>query len=215
MTPIETPSEQRTDRDLAEAKGPSGDALGDGVNPYSAPASSKQASDPLKQLSSAPPQTIRVARFPKDSIVPEIVERQIVDVTPVRDRRGNSVNRIPDVGKDWADKETRETERKTDWFFVAPHDVTTFPQLHGWYVVFSLYEPSYDSNKHAIFGGQGRHIHEDIFVAKIGLKTNANGRTSYADMPEEFLSVRIKGMYKVYELPLAEHGTSMLQSLIA
>ena len=215
MTPIETPSEQRTDRDLAGGKVASGYALGDGVNPYSAPASSKQASNPPKQLSSAPPQTIRVARFPKDKMVPDIVERQIVDVKPVRDRRGNTVNRIPDIRKDWEDKETQETERKTDWFFVAPHDVPTVPQLHGWYVVFSLYESRYDFNTHVIFGGAGRHIHEDIFVAKIGLKTDANGRTSYADMPEEFLSVRIKGLSKVYELPLAEHGTSMLQSLVA
>lgn len=215
MTQIETASEQRTDRDLAEAKVPSGYTLGSGVHPYSAPAITKKASDLLKKLSIAPRQTIRVARFPKDNMIPEIVERQIVDVTPVRDRGGSTVNRIPDVCKDWEGKETKETERKTDWFFIAPQDVPEFPQLHGWYVIFSLYESRYDANTHAFFQGIGRHIHEDIFIAKIGPETEANGRTFYADMPEEFLSVRVKGIWKVYEFPSGEHRKSMLLSLIA
>lgn len=215
MTPIENTSKQRTDRDLAEANVPSGFALGGGVNLYSAPASSKEASDLLKNLSSAPPLTIRIARFPKDKLIPDIVERQIVDATSVRDKGGSTVARIPDVRKDWEGKETRETERKIDLFFVAPQDVPEFPKLHGWYVVFSLHESRYDANTHAIFEGIGRHIHEDIFIAKIGQERGAKERTSYADMPEEFLSVKIKGIWKVYDYPLAELGKSMLVTLIA
>lgn len=215
MTRIETPSVQRTSCDLAEAKMPSSYALGGGVNPYSTPASAEQASDALRKLSIVTPKTIRVARFPKDSLHPEIVERPLVDVTSVQDRGGNTVNRIPDFRKDWEGKETPGTERKIDRVFVAPQDIPEFPQLHGWYLIFSLHEPRYDANTHKFFRGHGRHIHEDVFVAKDGPETGANGGRSYADMPEEFLTVRVHDIWRIYEWPLQDYGKGMLLSLFA
>ena len=215
MTPIEALTELWTDMDLAEAKVPGGYVFSGGGYPYSPPASSKQAWDPLKTLNCAPPQTIQIARFPKDKIEPSIVERQMVDATPDRHWDGSKLNRIPDFGKDWEDKERRKIERKADRYFVAPEDIPEVPQLHGWYVVFSLHESRYDSNTHVLFRGIGRHIHEDFFIAKIGQKPDANGRTSYTDIPKEFLSVRTKIGWRLYATPLAEHGKSMLTSLVA
>ena len=146
---------------------------------------------------------------------PIIVVRQTVDVTPDKHRGDDRLKNIPDFHEDWGDNENWKIERKADRFFVAPDDIPGYPQLHGWYVVFSLHEPRYDSNTHSIFGGFGRHIHEDIFIAKLGAEIVHNGWACYVDMPEEFLSATSKENRKLFYIPLIEHGRSMLASLIA
>ena len=202
-------------RNLAEAQMAGECSSGGGGDPQYASGSSKEASAPPKVLNCAPPQTIQVARFPKDQVDPVIVEKQTVDVTADKNRNDSGLKNIPDFRAEWGNDERWKNERKADRYCVAPSDIPEFPQLHGWYVVFSLHEPKYDSNTHKIFRGFGRHIHEDIFIAKLGDIPKQNRWTCYVDMPQEFLSAKSRLGENLYWIPLAEYGNSMIGSLIA
>ena len=188
--------------------------LSGGKDSQQAPGSSKEAYSPPVVGNCAPSQTIQIARFPKDQIDPVIVEKQTVDATKDRYRNDGKLNHVPDFRAEWGNDERRKNERKVDRIFVAPEDIPEFPQLHGWYVVFSLYESRYDSNTHKMFQGFGRHIHEDIFIAKLGPQ-NPKGWTSYVDVPQEFLSAESRLGLKLYWTPLVELRNSMMGTLIA
>ena len=215
MNPVVRLTGQQTPRNLAEAK-MAGDNFSSGSGyPQQASGSSKQACGPPAVLNCAPPQIIQVARFPKDQVDPVIVGKQTVDVTADQNRNDGNLNHIPDFRAEWGNDERWKNERKADRYYVTPNDMPDFPQLHGWYVVFSLHEPRYDSNTHKIFQGFGRHVHEDIFIAKLGDKIKQNGWTCYVDMPQEFLSAKSRLGWNLYWIGLEEHGNSMIGSLIA
>lgn len=202
-------------RDLAEAQ-IAGDYSSSGHgHPQHAPGSSTEAFDPSRVHDSAPPQTVQVVRFPKDQIDPVIVRKQTIDVTPHQNRKDRHRSNIPDFRAEWGNDERWKNQRKADEHFVGPDDIPQFPQLHGWYVVFSLHEPRYENNTHKIFQGYGRHIHEDIFIAKTGRRNYTSPWTGYADIPQDFLSAKSKDGLNLWWIPLVEKGNSMMGSLIA
>ena len=210
MSQVELVTEQRTRQDLAKVQ-----IVGNVGSAPNASSSSKHVWDPPETLICPPPQVIKVARFAKDQYNPSIVEKRTTDVRADQHKGDDDLNHIPDFRQDWGHKEKWKTERRAERFFMAADDIPEFPQLHGWYVVFSLHEPRYDSNTHIIFGGNGRHIHEDFFIARLGAKTFHNGWTYYVDMPEEFLSAKTKNGWDLFWTPLAQHRKSMVSSLIA
>ena len=206
MKPAVPLTGQQPSRNLAEAQIAGESSSSGGKDP-------QDASGSLKIPDCLAPQTIQVARFPKDQMDPVIVGKQTVDVTADQHRGDGNLKNIPDFRAEWGNDERWMNGRKADRLFVDPSDIPGFPQLHGWYVVFSLHEPRYDSNTHKMFQGFGRHIHEDVFIAKLG-KDPKSGWTCYVDMPQEFLSAGSRFGAKLWTTPLKEHGTSMMASLI-
>ena len=208
MKPAVPLTGQQTPRNLAEAQLAGESSSSGGGYPQPASGSSKV-------IDCALPKTIQVARFLKNQMFPVIVGKQTIDVTADQHRGDGNMKNIPDFRAEWGNDERWKNGRKADRLFVAPSDIPEFPQLHGWYVVFSLHEPRYDSNTHKIFQGYGRHIHEDIFIAKLGPKNQQSEWTCYVDMPQEFLSAKSAIGAKLWSTTLVEHGTSMIASLIA
>ena len=215
MDPVVPLTGRLTSLNLAEAQMAGDYPSSGGKYPQQASSSSQEARGPPGTFNCAPLPTIQVARFPKDQIDPVIVEKQIVDVTADRNRNDKNLKYILDCRAEWGNDERWKTQRRADHFYVAPSDIPDFPQLHGWYVVFSLHEPRYDSNTHKIFQGSGRHIHEDIFIVKVGENKGKSGLLHYVDMPQEFLSANSPVGLNLYWSPLKAHGNSMMGSLIA
>ena len=215
MNPLVPLMGQQTPRNVAQAQVAGRNFSSGGGHSQQAPGSSKEACGPPGVLHCGPSQTIQVARFPMFQIDPVIAIKQTVDVTADQNRNDGNLNHIPDFRAEWGNDEGWKNERKADRYHVTATDIPDFPQLQGWYVVFSLHEPRYDSNTHIIFQGLGRHIHKDIFIAKLGDENRRNGWTYYVDMPHEFLSANSRLGMKLYWNPLVEHGKSMLGSLIA
>ena len=187
-----------------------------GGHPQNPSSSSKEACGPPGILIYAPIETIQIAMFPKYVIWPRIVGKQIVDKPADQNWNDNNLLHVPDFRAEWGKNDVRSPNmRKADRFYVSPVDVPDFPQLHGWYVVFSLFEPTnYEISTHIIFQGAGRHYHQDIFIAKLG-PANSQGCCSYVDMPPEFLSARSPSGYDLYFVVLDHSKTSMINSLIA
>ena len=214
MNTVKDPSGQDTLQDLVGAQIDGGYASMSGADPQHGSSSSNKASPPPEIPSREPCQTIKVVKFDANYIDPSIVKRQMVDVTPGTHRDEKHLKRIPDFGEDW-DEEGWKTERKVKLFYVGPKDFPKCSQLHGYYWIFYLHSPGYEKNTHIIFRGNGRHIHEDFFIAKRGQKLDCNGAYSYVDMPEEFLSARTEeGKRKVYEIDLEGPGTSIIKMLL-
>ncbi len=71
-------------------------------------------------------------------------------------------------------------------FFVAPKDIPKVPQVHGEYVILSIYDPRCDSVRRYSSETKGRHLHEDFLIAKIDRRVDRNGWTGSLNMPEEF-----------------------------
>lgn len=204
---------QHTHRDLAEAQIEGVFAFSRSGYSHNASSSSKQACTGPKPLDCAPPQTIRVVKFPKEKIKPILVWKQTVDVTADKHQGDAKLGHIPDFREDWGDGERWELYRRACYVYVAPKDIPEV-KLHGWYVIFATYDPGYDKNTHKLIAGYGRHIHEDIFIAKIGTYPDADGWTVYVDMPDEFLSTTTESGRKVYEINLSETNNYMMTPLL-
>lgn len=200
---------QDTHRDLAEAQMEGGFAFSGSGTSYNAPASSNQPWSAPNPLDCAPPQTIRVVRFPKEDVKPTFAERQTVDVKADKHHGDAKLNHVPDFREDWGSGESWHSYRKAYRVFVDPNDVPEV-KLHGTYVVFATYHPSYENSTHRLFKGQGRHVREDFFIAKIGKYRDGNGWTVYVDMPVEFLSARTKDGFSLWERGLASIRSSMV-----
>ena len=173
-----------------------------------------KAPEPIapEALDFAPPQDIRVVRFPKDQLEPQFVSKQTVDVTADEHHEDANLGHIPDFRQDWGYGDEWCQHRRAYRVYVAPQDIPE-PKLHGWYVVFATRDPSYQKSTHRVIAGEGRHIHEDFFIAKIGTY-HKNGWTVYVDMPDEFKSAKTKEGRVVYQIILAEGKTSMLGPLL-
>lgn len=175
---------------------------------------SKHPEPPSELHDNAPPQTIRVVRFPKNEIEPNFAYKQTVDVKADNHRSDERLGHIPDFRDDWGDGENWKLYRRAYPVFVAPTDISE-DKLHGWYVVFSAYDPSYAKNTHRVFEGYGRHVHEDFFIAKISTYPTMGKWTVYVDMPDEFLSATTQQGRPLYRTFLEDKGNSMIGTLIA
>ena len=173
--------------------------------------SSKQVRIALEPVNCAPPQEIKLARFPKTVREPDFVKKQTIDVKADKHRGDEKLNHIPNLREDWGNDEKWTAYRRADHVFVAPSDISAV-ELHGWYVVFSTFGPGYSTSKHILAEGKGKHVHDDFFIAKVSSRPDGQGWTAYVDMPKEFWTVEEKGE-KVYECKLAQTGTSMTASL--
>ena len=162
-----------------------------------------------------PPHKVRVARFPKDEKVPCPAERYTVDVTAEQDYQMDAgLNHIPDFREDWGDEEKWTLHRRAYRTFVTSGDIEE-PDLQGYYVIFTTFSPDYEKNKHQIFEGRGRHVHDDFFVVKIGRRVGTQRWTRYIDMPDQFFSATTKDGKKVYEVCLFEKANDMVGMLYA
>lgn len=205
------PSGQRTPRNLAEAQMEGGYALySDGSHSNAAGSSEQRWASPGPP-SSAPLHALRLARFPKDRRPAEVVERQIIDVTADKLPGEDKPNNMPDFTQDWGRNES--WRKKAYYLFVEPRDIPEHPILHGWYVMFILFDPRYIYNTHIVMAGRGRHVHEDIFIAKTQREPHRKGSATYIDMPEEFLTGRTHDGWLVYDTYLGDTKTSMLGTL--
>ena len=174
-----------------------------------------QAQPALPPLNCVPPHKVRIARFSKDEMGPCPVERYTVDVKAEKDQRKDAgLNHIPDFREDWGSGEKWTLHRRAYRTFVMSGDIEE-PELHGYYVIFATHAPDYEKNKHKIFEGKGRHIHDDFFIAKIGRTVGANRWTRYLDMPDQFFSATTEDGKKVYEACLVEKANGMLGMLYA
>ena len=182
---------QDTHRDLAEAQMEGGFTFSGSGHSYNALGSSDQACSTSEPLNCAPPKNVRVVRFPKESDVPIFEKRQTVDVKADKHHGDAKLNHIPDFREDWGNGDSWQLHRKAYRVHVGSADISDV-ELHGTYVVFATYDPSYGPSTHKMFIGQGRHVHKDFFIAKIGKYRDGNGWTVYVDMPDEFLSPRPK-----------------------
>ena len=213
---------QQTHRDLAEAQmeggfahggyGFSGYGSGYGYSP-NASGSSNQVQSAPEPLDCAPPQTIRVVRFPKDDIEPSFVWRQTVDVKADRHHGDAKLNHIPNFREDWGPNANWKVYRMAYRVFVAPEDIQE-EKLHGRYFIFVTRDPGYEKSTHKLTGGYRRHIHEDLFIAKVGTYPDRNGWTNYVNVPDEFLSATTKDGRKLYGCRLAETKRSMIESIL-
>ena len=174
-----------------------------------------QAQPALPPPDCVPPHKVRVARFPKDEMYPCPAERCTVDVKAEERFHGDArLTHIPDFRNDWGSEEKWTLYRRAYRTTVTPEDVEE-RELHGHYVIFATHGPGYEKNRHKIFKGEGRHVHDDFFVAKIERRADANGWTRYIDMPEQFFSATTDDGKKVYEICLLEKANDMLGMLLA
>ena len=209
MNRVKLLSGQDTHRELAEAQMEGGFAFSGSRGSRSASASSNQLWNAPESLNCAPPQTIRIVRFPKEDVKPTFAERQTVDVKADKHHDDAKLNHIPDFREDWGDGESWHSYRKAYRVYVGPNDISEV-KLHGTYVVFATYHPSYNPSTHSMFRGQGRHVHEDFFIAKIGKYRDGNGWTVYVDIPVEFLSARTNDGFSLWECGLPSIRSSMV-----
>ena len=175
---------------------------------------SAQAQPALPPPDCVPPHKVRVARFPKDEMYPCPAERYTVDVKAAKFYGDARLTHVPDFREDWGSLEKWTLHRRAYRTIVTPGD-TEEKVLHGQYVIFATHGPGYEKNTHKIFAGQGRHIHDDFFIAKIGRYADAKGWTRYIDMPEKFFSATTEDGKKVYAICLLENGKKMLGLLLA
>ena len=211
---VRTLTGQQNHRDLAEAQMEGGFAFRGSAYSHNEPSSSNDVGTGSKVPKYAPPQSVRVVRFPKEKLVPDLVWKQTVDVKADQFWGDDKLSNIPDFREDWGDGDEWHQHRRAYSVFVAPIDIPEV-KLHGRYVVFSTYDPGYEKNKHKMLQSLGRHTHEDVFVAKIGPCPNSNRWTNYTDVPDEFLSAETKDGWKVYQIMLIESNNSMLGALQA
>ena len=208
------------DHEMGEDQNLAEDQIADGVtfnssgNSHNAFDGSMSVGAAPKALNCAPPQVIRVARFPRREISPCLVWKQTVDVKMNKHWGDVKLSRIPDLRGDWGEGEKWHLYRRAYYVHVAPQDIPEV-KLHGRYVVFATYDPSYAKNTHAILKGFGRHIHDDFFIAKIKTYPDSNGWTAYTDMPDEFLSATSNSGWKIFQINLAETNNSMIGPLLA
>ena len=196
--------------DLAEAQMEGAFAFSGGSSGHSASSSSKNDQPAPKSLSRLPFRGIRVVRFHRNVIEPDLVWRDPIDVKAEKHQGDAKLDHIPDFRKDWGDAGKWELYRRAYRVYVGPGDIRE-RILHGWYVVFYTYDTSYAKNTHKAIEGNGRHIHEDFFITKIGLNRDAN---ACIDVPEEFLSATTEDGWKVYQIYLEETHFSMIRPLI-
>lgn len=143
------------------------------------------------------------------------VERYTVDVKAEKDcHKDAGINHIPDFRGDWGSGDKWTLYRRAYRTFVTAQDIKE-EELHGYYVIFVTHDPGYEKNKHKIFEGKGRHIHDDFFIAKIGRRVDAKRWTRYIDMPDQFFSATTEDGKKVYEVCLLETAKDMLGALYA
>ena len=162
-----------------------------------------------------PPHKVRVARFPKDEMYPCSAERYTVDVKEEKRFHDDArLTHIPDFRNDWGSEE-RWTLYRRAYRTTVTHEDIEDRELHGHYVIFATHGPGYEKNKHQIFKGEGRHVHDDFFIAKIERRADSKGWTRYIDMPEQFFSATTEDGKKVYEMCLLEKANSMLGMLYA
>lgn len=121
---------QHTHRELAEAQMDGGFAFSGNVCSHNAPSSSKKALTGPEPLSCAPPQTIRVVKFPKERIEPVFVWKQTIDVKAEQHQGDAKLGHIPDFCEDWGDDERWELYRRACYVFVASKDIPEV-KLHG------------------------------------------------------------------------------------
>lgn len=212
MSRVETLTGYQIHQNLAEAQMEGGFAFSGNGYSRSTAGSSKQTRTAPKPLNCAPPQTVRVVRFPKEDIEPTFVLRRTIDVKADRHHGDAKLGHIPDFREDWGHEESWKEYRKAYYVFVAPQDVPE-EKLHGLYVVFVTYDPCYKKSTHRLIEGYGRHIYEDIFIAKIERYPDGNRWTNYVNMPDEFLSATTKGGRKLYACRLAETNNSMIGAI--
>ena len=142
------------------------------------------------------------------------VERYTVDVKVDIFHEDAKLTHIPDFREDWGPGEKWTLHRRAYRTFVTHEDIDE-RELHGHYVIFATHCPGYEKNKHKIFKGEGRHVHDDFFIAKIERRADAKGWTRYIDMPDQFFSATTKDGKKVYEICLLEKANDMLGMLLA
>ncbi|CAD6589195.1 MAG: hypothetical protein ASARMPRED_003960 [Alectoria sarmentosa] len=203
---------QHTHRDLAEAQMEGSFAFKDNRYTHNVSDSSKEAWAAPEPVNCAPPQAIRVARFPKKESEPCLVLKQTTDVKAEKHHGDAKLGHIPDFREDWGDGERWYLYRRAYYVHVGPEDIPDV-KLHGWYVVFATWDPGYEKSTHKFIEGYGRHVHEDFFVAKINTYPDSHRWTAYVDMPEEFLSTTTKDGWKLYQSLLVETNTSMIGPL--
>lgn len=209
MKRVKISTEHDAYRDLAEAQVEGGFASSGGRYSYNASGSSNQALNAPEPLNCAPPQTIRVVRFPTDDTIPVFVERQTIDVKADEFIGDAKLNHIPDFREDWGNGDSWNLHRKAYRVHVGAEDISD-DKLHGTYVVFATYDPSYEKSTHRIFQGEGRHVRKDFFIAKIGKYRDENKWIVYLDMPDEFLSARTDNGSCLWECGLADARNSMI-----
>ena len=180
---------------------------------HNASAKSEKAWIDRGQLDCAPLQKIRVARFPKNKFEPEPVQKETIDIKAYKHRDDLNLGHIPDFREDWGHGKEWEQYRRAYCVYVAPQD-TPKVNLHGWYVVFYTWDPGYEKNTHNLFGGCGRHVHEDFFLAKMESKADSKGWAVYVDMPDEFFSATAREESRIFRIRLTESKTFMLGPLV-
>ena len=181
-------------------------------NTFNNPAQAQPALPPLDGM---PPHKVRVARFPKEKMYPCPAERYTIDVKAENNyHKDAGINHILDLREDWGSEEKWTQYRRAYRTFVTAQDIKE-EELHGYYVIFVTHDPGYEKNKHVIFEGKGRHIHDDFFIAKIGRRVNAKGWTRYIDMPDQFFSATTEDGKRLYQVSLLEHAKDMLGMLYA
>ena len=174
-----------------------------------------QAQPALPPPDCAPPHKVRLARFPKDEMYPCPAERYTVDVKADKNfNKDAGLNHIPDFRGDWGSDEKWKLYRCA-YRTTVTHVEIEERELHGHYVIFATHSPDFEKNKHKIFKGEGRHVHDDFFIAKIERRADANGWTRYIDMPDQFFSATTEDGKKVYETCLLETTNDMLGMLLA
>ena len=207
------PTGQHTHRNLTKAPMEGGFAFSDNGHSRTTSNDSNKTFTILEPPNHAPPQSIRVAQFSKNELSPRLVWKQTIDVKADNHWGDMKLNHVPDFRVDWGEKGF--SNRKAFYVHVGPLDFPEVRTLHGWYVVFTNWDRGYATNKHRMMQGIGRHVHEDFFIAKIGLYPDCNKWTAYIDMPDEFLSARTEAGWNVYEAPLAEMKNSMIGAILA
>lgn len=205
---------QDTHRDLAAAQMEGGFSSSGSGYSYNASPGSSQPSNAPEPLNRAPPQTVRVLRFPKEGVIERTFEkRQIVDVKADEHHGDAKLNHIPDFREDWGDGDSWQLHRKAFHVHVDSSDIADV-KFHGTYVVFATYHPSYDASTHKMFKGKGRHVREDFFIAKLRKYRDANGWTVYDDMIDEYSSKKIEDGLRLWEYRLKILGGSSMVGLL-
>lgn len=208
-------SVQHTHANLVEAQREGSLPPSSSRSPHVTFDNSAQARPALPLPDCAPPHKVRVARFPKDEMYPCPAERYTVDVKAENNHRQNvGLSHIPDFRGDWGSDEKWKLYRRA-YRTTVTHVEIEERELHGHYVIFATHDPGYEKNKHKVFKGKGRHVHDDFFIAKIERRADANGWTRYIDIPDQFFSATTEEGKKVYETCLLEKANDMLGMLLA
>ena len=126
-------------------------------------------------LEHAPPKTIQVVKLSKGDSETILVWKQTSDVRKVEQWYDKKMRDIPDFRVEWGDGEEWKTGRRAVRVFVVPQDIPDPTELHGWYAVFPVYDRVYLHDTHTILKEKQRHLHEDIFIAKMGDDQDCGG----------------------------------------